>query len=155
MTWQRLASGMALATVTGCVSSGGTHAGKFNNYDRNLITRAEIVESHAADALACVRRLRGEFLSNRGRTSLLVNKEMLPVVYLDQVQLGSFDVLATIPASDIMEIRLYRAWEAAYKFGRDKTTGVVQVITVVPAFAPAERDSSQATHRRPLLGWPP
>jgi hypothetical protein len=154
MTWQQLAASAALATALGCASAGG-RAGKFNNYDRNRITRAEILDSHATDALTCVRRLRGEFLSNRGRTSLLLTNDMLPVVYLDQMQLGSFEVLATIPTSEISEIRLYRAWEAAYKFGRDKTTGVVQVITYLPEASPAATDSSRAIRRRPLLGWPP
>lgn len=147
MTWHTLAAGAALATAVGCASSGG-RAGKFDNYDRNRITRAEIIDSHTSDALACVRRLRGEFLSNRGRTSLLLSNEMLPVVYLDEMQLGSFEVLATIPTSEISEIRLYRSWEAAYKFGRDKTTGVVQVITYLPPPPTAATDSSPATPRR-------
>jgi len=155
MTWQQLASGAALATTVACASGGHVRAGKFNNYKPNLISRAEILESHAADALTCVRQLRGEFLSNRGRASILLSNEMLPVVYLDNVQLGSFDALATIPASDIAEIRLYRSWEASYKFGRDKTTGVVQVITYVPDFAPAESDSSRARRITPVNGWPP
>ena len=152
MTWKHFASGAALASALGCASA-GSRAGKFNNYSPNLITRAEIVDSHATDALTCIRRLRGEFLSNRGRTSVLLSNEMLPVVYLDQMQLGSFEVLATIPTSEISEIRLYRSWEAAYKFGRDKTTGVVQIITMLPM--PAAADSSQATPRRQLPGWSP
>jgi hypothetical protein len=154
MTWMQVASGAALATAVGC-ASGHARAGKFNDYKANLITRAEILDSHAADALTCVRRLRGEFLSNRGRTSILLSNDMLPVVYLDNVQLGSFDVLATIPSTDIAEIRLYRSWEAGYKFGRDKTAGVVQVITYVPDFASAASDSAPAHQSRPLLGWPP
>ena len=155
MSWKRLAPGAALLFVAACASS--HKAGKFNSYNRNLITRAEIVDCAAPDALTLVRRLRGEFLSNRGRTSITLNTDMLPVVYLDQVQLGPFEMLATIPARDIAEIRLYRAWEASYKFGKDKTSGVVQVITFVPppfTDSTSTTDSARARPYRPVLGWP-
>jgi hypothetical protein len=153
MVWIRLAPGVALAIVTACA---GHNAGPFNGDNRNLISRAEIEESRAPDALTVVRRLRGEFLSNRGRTSIMLDTPMLPVVYLDQVQLGGFETLATIPARDIAEIRLYRAWEASYKFGKDKSAGVVQVITLVPApvIDSAQGDSLGVAQHRPLLGWP-
>ena len=154
MSWKLLAPGAALLVVAACASS--HKAGKFNGYNRNLITRAEIEDCAAPDALTLVRRLRGEFLSNRGRTSITLNTAMLPVVYLDQVQLGNFEMLATIPARDIAEIRLYRAWEASYKFGKDKTAGVVQVITFVPApfTDTTTTDSTRSAHYRPILGWP-
>ena len=153
MSWTRFAPGAALLFVAACAS--GHKAGKFNSYNRNLITRAEIVDCAAPDALTLVRRLRGEFLSNRGRTSITLNTPMLPVVYLDQVQLGPFEMLATIPARDIAEIRLYRAWEASYKFGKDKTAGVVQVITFVPApFTDSATTDSARTPYHPVLAWP-
>ena len=153
MVWSRLAPGVALAIVTACAGHG---AGKFSGYNRNLISRAEIEDSHAPDALTLVRRLRGEFLSNRGRTSVTLNTPMLPVVYLDQVELGGFETLATIPARDIAEIRLYRAWEASYRFGKDKSAGVVQVITLVPVpvIDSTRADSLGVAQHRPLLGWP-
>jgi len=155
MVWKRIAGGVVLAALTGCASN--SRAGRFANYKPNLITRAEIVDSHAPDALTAVRRLRGEFLSNRGRTSITLATPMLPVVYLDQMQLGSFDVLSTIPANDIAEIRLYRSWEASYKFGKDKTAGVIQVITYIPApfVDSTTKDSARISNLSPVLGWPP
>lgn len=155
MVWKSVAAGVAIAALTGCASN--SRAGRFANYKPNLITRAEIVDSHASDALTAVRRLRGEFLSNRGRTSISLPTPMLPVVYLDQMQLGSFDALATIPANDIAEIRLYRSWEASYKFGKDKTAGVIQVITYIPApfVDSTTKDSPRTSDRAPVLGWPP
>ena len=154
MSWKRFAPGAALLIVAACAS--GHKAGKFNGYNRNLITRAEIEDCAAPDALTLVRRLRGEFLSNRGRTSITLNTSMLPVVYLDQVQLGPFEMLATIPARDIAEIRLYRSWEASFKFGKDKTAGVVQVITFVPApFTDSTAtDTTRRAPHRPVLAWP-
>ena len=145
MRWKRLAPGVALLFVSACASH---RAGKFSGYNRSVISRAEIEDCRAPDALTVVRRLRGEFLSNRGRTSITLNTAMLPVVYLDQVELGAFETLATIPARDIAEIRLYRGWEAAYKFGKDKSAGVVQVITFVPApfTDSSSTDSTGTTH---------
>lgn len=119
----------------------------------NVITRDEILATEAADALSAVRRLRGHFLTNRGPTSLARRTPSFPVVYLDGVFLGELATLAQIPCSEIAQIRLYRSWEAPYKFGRDKTSGVIEVLTYVPVTVAApDPDSSQATPPRPRQG---
>ncbi len=152
MHWTRLAPAAMLA-ILGCATA-TSRPGKFLGQSRNVITRQEILDTDARDALSLVRRLRGEFLSNRGRTSLTVNTPSLPVVYLDNVLLGGAEYLATIRPADIAEIRLYRAWEAGQKFGAKATSGVIQVITYVPTpvMDREEADSSPAIrHRRPLI----
>jgi hypothetical protein len=141
--------------VIAACATGSSRPGKFAGYTRNVISRQEILECDARDALSLVRRLRGEFLSNRGRTSVTLNTPQLPVVYLDNVLLGGAEYLATIKPADIAEIRLYRAWEAANKFGASNTSGVIQVITYVPAPQVAEgADSLQAIRHRPPLILP-
>lgn len=149
MLWSRLAPAVLL-TVAGCVSA-TSRPGKFTGESRNIITRAEILDCDARDALSLVRRLRGEFLSNRGRTSLTINTPSLPVVYLDNVMLGGAEHLATLRPADIAEIRLYRSWEAAPKFGAQYTSGVIQVITYVPPLVreTTEGDSARAIRHHP------
>ena len=94
----------------------------------NVITEEEIVESHALTAYDAIQKLRGNFLSNRGKTTILGTASPLPVVYLDGVQYGTYEQLRNIPASHVFSIRLYRAWESE-KFGSDKTGGVIEIVT--------------------------
>jgi len=98
----------------------------------NVITEAEIAGSQAVTAYDAVQKLRGNFFSNRGHTTILGDTSPLPVVYLDGVEYGPMTSLQNIPASQVASIRLYRAWEATTKFGMGKTAGVVEVITKVP-----------------------
>jgi len=98
----------------------------------NVITAAEIEQSQAITAYDAIQKLRGNFFSNRGRTTILGDSSPLPVVYLDGIEYGLLTSLQNIPASHIASIRLYRAWEATTKFGMGKSAGVIEVITKVP-----------------------
>jgi len=98
----------------------------------NVITEAEIAQSQALTAYDAVQKLRGNFFSNRGPTTILGDNSPLPVVYLDGIEYGLLTSLQNIPASHIASIHLYRAWEATTKFGMGKTAGVIEVITKVP-----------------------
>lgn len=97
-----------------------------------VITEAEIAKSQALTAYDAVEKLRGNFFSNRGRTTILGNASQLPVVYLDGVEYGPMTSLRDIPASHVASIRMYRAWEATTKFGMGKSAGVIAVTTKVP-----------------------
>ena len=96
-----------------------------------VITEAQIAQSQAVTAYDAVQKLRGNFLSNRGRTTILGDTSPLPVVYLDGVEYGPMASLKNIPATHVASIRIYRAWEAS-KFGMGKTGGVIEVITKLP-----------------------
>ena len=87
MRWLLLAPGAALA-LAGCTSATRLH--RTGGYDRNVISREEILQCDATDALSLVRRLRGEFLTNRGRTSILLPNSSYPAVYVDQIEFGRF-----------------------------------------------------------------
>jgi outer membrane cobalamin receptor len=97
-----------------------------------VITEAEIAQSQAVTAYDAVQKLRANFFSNRGRTTILGDTSPLPVVYLDGVEYGPMTSLQNIPAAHVASIRMYRAWEATTKFGMGKTAGVIEVITKLP-----------------------
>jgi outer membrane cobalamin receptor len=93
-----------------------------------LITADEIAESHASSAYDAIVKLRGNFLSNRGKTTILGSASALPVVYIDGTEYGGLNELRNLPAGQVNTIRLYRAWESA-KFGSNRTGGVIEVKT--------------------------
>jgi hypothetical protein len=95
-----------------------------------LITADEIARSQAVNGYDAVQKLRANFLSNRGKTSILDrDAPESPTVYLDGMQYGPIASLRNIPANQIARIRLYRAWEASTKFGAYNSAGVIEVIS--------------------------
>jgi hypothetical protein len=95
-----------------------------------VITEEEIVASHATTAFDAIQRLRANFLSYRGETSLRKGQSTpYPTVYVDGQEYGPIAILRTIPASDVATIRLYRSWEATTKFGTGNMGGVIAITT--------------------------
>jgi len=97
--------------------------------DRDTITEQEIATSSAVNAYEAVQRLRGNFLSNRGKTTILGKSSAMPIVYLDGVRYGEVQSLRNISASQVQAIRLYRAYDAQQKYGNDVMGGVIEVTT--------------------------
>jgi hypothetical protein len=95
--------------------------------DREIITQDEIEASHASSAYDVIRKLHGNFLSYRGRTSIRDNVTSMPMVFMDDQVYGPVSVLRNIPASQIAEIRLYRAWEAVIKYGSGLPGGAIAI----------------------------
>jgi hypothetical protein len=95
-----------------------------------LITEQEIEASGAPTAYEAIQRLRPNFLSYRGETSLDRNKSQpYPTVYVDGQEYGPLTSLRNIPASQVATIRLYRSWEATTKFGTGNMGGVIAITT--------------------------
>jgi outer membrane cobalamin receptor len=97
--------------------------------DRDVITEEEIAATSAINAYEVVQKLRGNFLSNRGKTTILGKSSSTPVVYVDGVRYGEILSLRNITATTVQSIRLYRAWEAQQKYGNDVMGGVIEVTT--------------------------
>lgn len=93
------------------------------------ITEEEIAASSASNAYEVIRKLRANFLSFRGRTTLMGTSSPDPTVFVDDQEYGPISSLRTIPAAQITRIRLYRAWEATTKYGTGHMGGVIAVST--------------------------
>jgi hypothetical protein len=99
-------------------------------YNSQVITEDEIVASRASNAFEVIHKLRSNFLSNRGQTSLNRNQSNpYPTVYLDDQEFGPISSLSTIPAAQITMIRLYRVSEANAKYGSHNLSGVISIYT--------------------------
>lgn len=122
--WTRMS--LLLAVLVACVPAQTRGRGAF---DSQLITQDEIVASRATNALEAVQKLRGNFLSNRGATSVRGTPSSYPSVYIDEQYLGSIGMLQTVPAAQIATIRLYRAWEATTRYGTNNMGGVIAITT--------------------------
>lgn len=119
------AATLVLGLATGCAHS---------KYERlsahpDVITEDDIARVHARTAYDAVVRIHANFLTRRGTTSVLGTSNAEPNVYLDDVFIGAVAQLKNIQASDVASIRVYRAWEAATRFGAGNMGGVIEVYT--------------------------
>jgi outer membrane cobalamin receptor len=118
------------ASVLLVISSACTHSPpEGSSPDSRVITEAEIVESRAITAYDAIQKLRANFLTNRGKVTIRGSASPLPVIFLDGIEYGPMESLRSIPAAHVSKIRLYRASEAAPKFGTTRTGGVIEVLT--------------------------
>lgn len=118
---------LAAAFASGACVHPATNAQMESN--ASVITEAEIDASGAATAYDAIRKLRSNFLTSRGKTTLMNTSTDEPTVYVDEQPFGLLSALKTIPASQVGMIRLYRAWEAATKYGTGNMGGVIAVTT--------------------------
>lgn len=95
-----------------------------------LISEDEIEASRAPTAYEAIQKLRANFLTYRGETSLnRKQSQPYPMVYVDGQEFGPIASLRNIPASQVSTIRLYRSWEATTMFGTGNMAGVIAIAT--------------------------
>lgn len=123
--WKRAVFRMAIVAAVGCAHP----ATPPSPAPYNTITADQIVKSEATNAYEVIQRLHPSFLAARGPTSLTDGASGRPTVYVDDVPYGPISTLTTIDAGDIAMIRIYRAWEATFKFGTGNMGGVIDVYT--------------------------
>jgi hypothetical protein len=123
----RLIVALALTIAAGCSHP---QLGPGDVYNSQVITEDEIVASRASTAFEVIHKLRANFLTNRGETSVNRNQSNpYPTVYVDDQEFGPISTLSSIPAAQITEIRLYRVSEANVKFGTHNLSGVISITT--------------------------
>src|SRR5438477_1550267 len=81
--------------------------------NHNLITEAEIDGTNAQTAYDVVARLRGDFLRNRGKTSILLPKnEDKPAVFLNDTEYGPVESMRNVRASVVAVFQFYSGVDA-------------------------------------------
>jgi hypothetical protein len=118
---------LMLAMVVGCSHP---QLGPGEMYNSQVITEDEIVASRGSNAYEVIHKLRSNFLTNRGETSLNRGQSNpYPTVYVDDQEFGPISTLSSIPAAQITMIQLYRVSEANAKYGSHNLSGVISITT--------------------------
>jgi len=97
--------------------------------NQSLITRADIERIHAMTALDIVQRYRSDVLTARAPSSVLLNKHIHPVVFLNGQPYGAVDELRNLPADGVEEVRFFSGPDAVTKFGSQYGGGVILVVS--------------------------
>jgi hypothetical protein len=125
---QRALVGIGIVAIALACSHPRLGPGEISN--SQFITEEEVDASRGGNALEVIQKLRANFLTYRGETSLNKNQSQpYPTVWVDGQEYGPISILRTIPASQIATIRLYRSWEATTKFGTGNMGGVIAITT--------------------------
>ncbi|MEO6527703.1 MAG: hypothetical protein ABIP93_13815 [Gemmatimonadaceae bacterium] len=106
-----------------------THATQKGGRDQNVITEEEIDASGGSSAYDVIVKVRPNFLSDRGKTTINGAAPNKPSVFLDGVHFGEISALRSLSARQLGSIRIYRAWEAQQKFGNGFVGGVLELKT--------------------------
>lgn len=114
---------VAVVLIAGACASTGERSTR----DRNVLTLEEIQQSPQSDALGLIRGLRPQWLRVRGASTVSADNPIM--VYLDGTRLGGPDVLSSIQANTIEEIRYYGPSEAQTRFGLNNTNGAIAIRT--------------------------
>jgi hypothetical protein len=133
---------VASLTTVSCMASGSTQTRLSQRpWSSNEISRSEIqaVLSRTETAADIVATLRPGMLTPRhGGNSYSASAGPLPTdrpirVYVDYVNRGGLEVLSTIPAGVVVEVRRLNALDATTRFGSNHLNGAILVITSADA----------------------
>ena len=114
-----------IALLTACVNSGQPSLEpRPLSSAPDVITEAEIADSHASTAYEAIELSRPRFLMSKIDVAPLAERE----VYLNGTRLGGIGELHGIPASSVREIRFVRALDAAAS-GIGRSGGAILVIS--------------------------
>ena len=124
----RLLAGVLVPLLLGCNSKS---ISPIASSHPDVISDEEIAAyaSNTSTAYDIVKKLRGNWFSYRGKTSLIGTSSADPTVYVDDQAYGPISSLRSIPASQVTMMRIYRSWEATTKYGSGNMGGVIAVNT--------------------------
>jgi hypothetical protein len=118
----------AAPTVSAAASPPATSVERAARTSPDRLGYAEIKSAQVANAHEAVSRLRPQFLRRHWPT-MANTGEGQPVIYLDGVRQGGADMLRSIPANAVHEIRYLNSAAANAEFGRWHPGGVISVRT--------------------------
>lgn len=124
-TLRRTLAATLLLAIVSCASAGGGSGGS----NPNVLTATEIARGAASQGTAydAIKRLRPQFLQTRGSPESTSDPSTL--VSVDGGSLTRIDVLHSISATKVREIRFLNASEAMERFGLLAKSGPVILVS--------------------------
>jgi hypothetical protein len=114
--------GCMLAGCAGATSNRGAQSGSA------ALTREELGKTNSDNLYDAIAKLRPEWLTSRGPTSVT---DMTPTsvdVYMNGNFLGGADYLRQVHSLDVSEVRYWDAGQASARFGMGHPRGVIELI---------------------------
>ena len=126
MKLSRALSFFALSTsllVSACASAGTTSS----SGGGQRLSQADLVKANSESLYDAVVKLKPEWLTSRGPTSVTNSTPTSVDIYMNGNNMGSADYLKELRVVDIAEVRYYSAGQASARFGMGHPRGVLEV----------------------------
>jgi hypothetical protein len=116
---------LSAGLLAGCASARG-HAPMAQS--RSRLSRAELAATNASNLYDAIAKLRPEWLTSRGPTSVTNTSPTLADVYMNGTMLGGIDYLRQVSVLEVSEVRFWEAGAASARFGLGHPRGVIELI---------------------------
>jgi hypothetical protein len=119
--------GLTTMSIASACASAATQSQSSSGNSAQL-TRADLAATNSNSVYDAIAKLRPEWLSSRGPTSV---KDATPTsvdVYMNGTLLGKADYLRDVRLLDVSEVRYWNAGQASARFGIGHPRGVIEII---------------------------
>jgi hypothetical protein len=116
---------LSACLLAGCASA-TTQSGS-NRGGSTTLTRAQLATTNSDNLYDAINKLRPQWLTSRGPTSVTDATPSTVDVYMDGSLLGKVDYLRDVPVLDVTEVRYWDAGQASVRFGMGHPHGVIEL----------------------------
>ena len=120
----RVAVAATWFVVVGCA---GATQGTPSRGSGNQLTQAELAAANSDNLYDAIAKLRPEWLSSRGPTSVTDASPTSVDVYMNGNFLGRADYLRGVRLLDVTSVRYWDAGQASARFGMGHPRGVIEI----------------------------
>lgn len=111
--------------MLGC--AGGAAVARPGSGDGSTLSRAQLEETNSEDLYAAIAKLRPEWLSSRGPTSVSDPTPTSASVFMNGSLLGKAEYMRQMRVIDVTEVRYWNAGQASARFGMGHPRGVIEI----------------------------
>ena len=111
--------------LTACASA-TTQSGT-NRETRNVLTQEQLATTNTTNLYEAIEKLRPDWLTSRGPTSVTNTAPAVPSVYMNGAMLGKAEYLRQMRVLDVTEVRYWEAGPASARFGMGHPRGVIEL----------------------------
>ena len=122
---------LSIALVVTCFTlgcAGAAAVGDPGSGGRNSLSREQLQATNSEELYAAIAKLRPEWLSSRGPTSVSDPTPTSASVFMNGSLLGRVEYLRDMRVIDVTEVRYWDAGQASARFGMGHPRGVIEII---------------------------
>ena len=119
---------LAMAAVLSASCAAAPRSGETGS-SRNQLSSVQLAAANATNLYEAIVKLRPEWLSSRGPTSVTDATPTSADVFMNGSMLGKADYLKQLNAVDVAVVRYYDAASASARFGMGHPRGVIEIST--------------------------
>jgi GDP-D-mannose dehydratase len=123
---RRVGLTIAAAVFLGACTPSARSSGN-DRFDRNRLTREQLNATNVDNLFQAIEKLRPEWLTSRGPTSITDATVTVPSVYLNGQMLGKLDFLKDMRPMEVETVRFWPAGQASARFGMGHPRGVIEI----------------------------